>query len=99
MFQFPRFALNLLIDSVIRYTVIEFPHSDTSGSKLTSNSPERFAGSHVLHRFWIPRDPSQALNFLSIYFIFCGGKRTRTADICRAKATLYQLSYTPRLPN
>ena len=27
--------------------------------------------------------------------IFCGDKRTRTADICRAKATLYQLSYTP----
>ena len=25
----------------------------------------------------------------------CGGKRTRTADICLAKATLYQLSYTP----
>ena len=24
-----------------------------------------------------------------------GGKRTRTADICRAKAALYQLSYTP----
>ena len=26
---------------------------------------------------------------------YCGDKRTRTADICRAKATLYQLSYTP----
>ena len=25
----------------------------------------------------------------------CGDKRTRTADICRAKAALYQLSYTP----
>ena len=25
-----------------------------------------------------------------------GGKRTRTADICLAKAALYQLSYTPR---
>ena len=24
-----------------------------------------------------------------------GGKRTRTADPCRAKAVLYQLSYTP----
>ena len=24
-----------------------------------------------------------------------GGKRTRTADICLAKAALYQLSYTP----
>ena len=28
---------------------------------------------------------------LSIY----GDKRIRTADICRAKAALYQLSYTP----
>ena len=28
--------------------------------------------------------------------IHCGGKRTRTADICLAKAALYQLSYTPR---
>lgn len=26
-----------------------------------------------------------------------GGKRTRTADFCRAKAALYQLSYTPSL--
>ena len=25
----------------------------------------------------------------------CGDKRIRTADICRAKAALYQLSYTP----
>ena len=24
-----------------------------------------------------------------------GGKRTRTADICRARTALYQLSYTP----
>ena len=28
--------------------------------------------------------------------ITTGGKRTRTADICLAKAALYQLSYTPR---
>jgi hypothetical protein len=25
----------------------------------------------------------------------CGDKRTRIADVCLAKATLYQLSYTP----
>ena len=25
-----------------------------------------------------------------------GDKQTRTADICLAKATLYQLSYTPK---
>ena len=28
-----------------------------------------------------------------------GGKRIRTADICLAKAALYQLSYTPHLIN
>ena len=27
--------------------------------------------------------------------VISGGKRTRTADICLAKAALYQLSYTP----
>ena len=30
-----------------------------------------------------------------MFFLFCGDKRIRTADICRAKAALYQLSYTP----
>ncbi len=29
-------------------------------------------------------------------FFVGGSKRTRTADICRAKAALYQLSYTPQ---
>ena len=38
------------------------------------------------------KSPFQGL--CSIHF-FCGGKRTRTADICLAKAALYQLSYTP----
>ena len=34
--------------------------------------------------------------FVSFPFgVFSGGKRTRTADICLAKAALYQLSYTP----
>ena len=28
-------------------------------------------------------------------FSIYGDKRIRTADICRAKAALYQLSYTP----
>ena len=28
--------------------------------------------------------------------VISGGKRTRTADVCLAKAALYQLSYTPR---
>ena len=32
-----------------------------------------------------------------MFFLFYGDKRIRTADICRAKAALYQLSYTPTL--
>ena len=35
-------------------------------------------------------------NNTSNYFYFLiGDKRIRTADICRAKAALYQLSYIP----
>ena len=30
-----------------------------------------------------------------MFFVKCGDKRTRTADICLARAALYQLSYTP----
>ena len=144
------------------------PHSDISGSVLTSSSPERFVGRHVLHRLCVPRYPPLALCSLTLLHsldcleeifdvfdcskssripaIFCcyavfkvhtgyspafstfsavggaeelflarsiiltqvfkfalenletffgGGKRTRTADICLAKAALYQLSYTP----
>ena len=39
--------------------------------------------------------PYKLLIFLN--FFLCGDKRTRTADICLAKAALYQLSYTPTL--
>ena len=35
-------------------------------------------------------------HYLTFYVLITGGdKRTRTADICRAKAALYQLSYIP----
>eukprot|EP00956_Cyclotella_meneghiniana_P017981 scaffold29689_cov35-Cyclotella_meneghiniana.AAC.1 len=35
---------------------------------------------------------------LSLPPVSCGGKRSRTADSRRAKAVLYQLSYTPAGP-
>ena len=35
--------------------------------------------------------------FLPSVLITGGDKRTRTADICLARAALYQLSYTPSL--
>ncbi len=38
---------------------------------------------------------------LTCFFCVCsqigGDKRTRTADICLARAALYQLSYTPEI--
>ena len=43
-----------------------FPHSDISGSTHVSNSPELFAGFHVLHRLLLPRHPPFALLFLTI---------------------------------
>eukprot|EP00952_Eustigmatos_sp_NYUAD-ZCMA_P014712 57174-Eustigmatos_ZCMA.PRE.2 len=43
-----------------------------------------------------PRSVSPVIaSFIASEYQGCGGKRTRTADICRAKAALYQLSYTP----
>ena len=41
------------------------PYSDISGSSLASSSPERFVGSHVLHRLWVPRYPPLALYSLT----------------------------------
>ncbi len=38
-----------------------FPHSDITGSKLTSSSPMLFAGSHVLLRLHFPRHSPYAL--------------------------------------
>ena len=40
------------------------------------------------------------MKYISMLFkvkcnLYCGDKRIRTADICLAKAALYQLSYTP----
>ena len=102
MFQFPEFALSCLY---IQQEAVEFPHSDTSGSTHAPNSPKHFAGSHVLHRFWIPRDPLQAFKFLKLFnsiksiefhTFFFGEKGIRTPDICLAKAALYQLSYIPK---
>ncbi len=62
MFQFPR-----LTHITYRFNnmYIEFSHSDISGSMHNSYSPKLFAGNHVLHRFWIPRDPLHAVNFLN----------------------------------
>lgn len=58
--------LNLWIQLRIITVVIGFPHSDISGSTHVSNSPELFAGFHVLHRLLLPRHPPFALLFLTI---------------------------------
>lgn len=49
------------------FTSVRFPYSEIAGSPLTSNSPAHFAGSHVLHRFWEPRDPSQAIKIIKFF--------------------------------
>ena len=46
-----------------------FPHSDTSGSQFTYNSPKHFAVCRVLHRLLMPRHPPYALINLTSYTI------------------------------
>lgn len=46
-------------------TPIGLPHSDISGSMLSSSSPKLFAGIRVLHRLLMPRHPPLALTSLT----------------------------------
>jgi hypothetical protein len=46
------------------------PHSESSGSKLHSSSPEIIAGNRVLHRLLMPRHPPAALTSLTKNFVF-----------------------------
>ena len=77
MFQFAGFARTGLC---IQPAVFGLPHSDTSGSKLASSSPEHFVGNHVLHRLCVPRYPPLALISLTTFFlvllVFCGLSNT-----------------------
>src|SRR6516225_870433 len=43
-----------------------FPHSEISGSRPVSGSPELIAAVHVLHRLWLPRHPPYALRSLTL---------------------------------
>ena len=43
-----------------------FPHSEISGSKPVSDSPELIAAFHVLLRLWLPRHPPYALCSLTL---------------------------------
>src|SRR5919202_1180379 len=47
------------------------PHSDISGSRFTSNSPEHFVGNHVLLRLCVPRYPPLALISLTTFLHWC----------------------------
>ena len=49
-FQFPGFALDTYVFSAQYLLRGGFPHSDISGSMSVADSPELFAGCHVLHR-------------------------------------------------
>ena len=44
-----------------------FPHSEISGSKPVSGSPELIAAVHVLRRLWLPRHPPYALRSLTLF--------------------------------
>ena len=54
----------------LNFTSAGFPHSDISGSLITSISPKLFAGSRVLLRLLVPRHPPYALNNFSYLFFF-----------------------------
>ena len=49
------------------FNLIGFPHSDFSGSRSFSNSPELFAALHVLLRLSMPRHPPLALCSFTYY--------------------------------
>src|SRR5512133_2161230 len=68
MFQFPGFAAEniCILLSAGRYSLRGLSHSEISGSKPVSGSPELFAAVHVLHRLSLPRHPPCALCSLTL---------------------------------
>src|SRR5215831_20427250 len=48
------------------HSPVGFPHSEISGSKPVSGSPELIAAVHVLLRLWLPRHPPYALRNLTL---------------------------------
>ena len=48
------------------HSPVGFPHSEISGSKPVSGSPELIAAVHVLRRLWLPRHPPYALCSLTL---------------------------------
>ena len=70
MFQFRWFPLHTYVFSIrlSGIPLIEFPHSDTCGSKLICSSPQLFAAYRVLLRLLMPRHSPctlSSLNFMS----------------------------------
>ena len=61
MFQFPRFTSTPYVFRCRYHLRGGFPHSDICGSMLIANSPQLFAGCHVLLRLLVPRHPPDAL--------------------------------------
>src|SRR3981081_1624982 len=48
------------------HSPVGFPHSEISGSRPVSGSPELIAAVHVLRRLWLPRHPPYALCSLTL---------------------------------
>jgi hypothetical protein len=67
MFQFAPFASAgySFAGRIMRYGRMAFPHSEISGSKVASTSPELIAAGHVLHRLSAPRHPPHTLSSLT----------------------------------
>ena len=104
MFQFTRFALSSLVysrSSSRSFLIRVF--SDQNLLPVPRNislvATPFIASEHQGIRrkplfAWLSYFNKSSIILCNVYLL-CGDKRIRTADICRAKAALYQLSYTP----
>ena len=77
MFQFPGLAAYGYVFT-IRWLVdpAGLPHSEISGSKPVSGSPELIAAAHVLLRLSLPRHPPCALSSLTVFLRHASSSRT-----------------------
>ncbi len=69
------------------HSPVGFPHSEISGSKPVSDSPELIAAFHVLLRLWLPRHPPYALCSLTLSLRHASSRvrdSTRESESCYA---------------
>ncbi len=76
------------------HSPVGFPHSEISGSKPVSGSPELIAAIHVLRRLWLPRHPPYALCNLALSLRHASS-RARDSSY-EPRHALFVLSWTIR---